>query len=341
MQRMKDILINLCTISAVSGDERFARPLVESLRAVADGVKQLSGGSIVAYKKCGKPHAKRIMLDAHLDQIGLMVKRIDERGFVHFFDHAGVDNKILPGAEVKILGKKEVSGVVSAKPPHLLTKEEREKPVKIEDMCIDTGLPAQKVKEIVQIGDKIALDCNTAPMLSHCVTGRSLDNRAGCAILVSLLEKLKDTPLDVDIYVVLSAGEEFGGYGAVAAAREICPDAAVVLDVSFAMMPSARPEDCGKLAGGVMIGISPVLDRTMSQRMLAIAEARGIPYQREAMGGRTGTNADGLVPLCGGIPAALLSIPQRYMHTPQEVVSLDDMVSVRDLLLAYLEKEGK
>lgn len=338
---MKDILINLCTISAVSGDERFARPLVESLRAVADGVKQLSGGSIVAYKKCGKPEAKRILLDAHLDQIGLMVKRIDDRGFIHFFNHAGVDNKILLGAEVKISAKKEIAGVISAKPPHLLTKEERKKPAEIKDMCIDTGLPAEKVREAVRIGDKIALNCNTAPLLGHCVTGRSLDNRAGCAVLVSVLEKLKDKPLDVDVYVVLSAGEEFGGYGAVAAASEICPDAAIVLDVSHADMPAARAEDCGKLGKGVMIGISPMLDRAMSEKFIRIAEARGIAYQREAMGGATYTNADGLVPLCGGIPVALLSIPQRYMHTPQEIVSLEDMVSVRDLTLAYLEKEGK
>lgn len=336
---MKDILLNLCKISAVSGDERYARPVVESLKEVADGVKQLSGGSIVAYKKCGQPGAKRIMLDAHLDQIGLMVKSIDERGFVHFFNHAGVDFKILPGAEVKIFGKKEILGVISAKPPHLLTAEEREKPIKTENMTIDTGLPVEKVKELVQVGDKIALNCNTALLLNHCVTGRSLDNRAGCAVLVSVLEKIKNQPLNVDVYVVLSAGEEFGGFGAVAATQEIRPDVAVVLDVSHADMPSARSEDCGELGKGVMIGISPVLDRALCDEMISLAEARRIPYQREAMGSATYTNSDGIVPLCGGIPTALLSIPQRYMHTPQEVISMEDMVSVRDLLLAYLMKE--
>jgi len=147
MQRMKEILMNLCSISAVSGDERYARPLIEQLRQVSDGVRQLSGGSIVAYKKCGVPGAKKIMLDAHLDQIGLMVKSIDERGFIHFFNHAGVDHKILPCAEVRVMGKEELKGVIGAKPPHLLSNEEREKPVKIEDMSIDVGLPADVVKE--------------------------------------------------------------------------------------------------------------------------------------------------------------------------------------------------
>lgn len=338
MQRMKEILLNLCEISAVSGDERYARPLLEQLQNIADGVRQLSGGSIVVYKKCGIPGAKKILFDAHLDQIGLMVKKIDQRGFIHFFNHAGVDHKILPGAEVRVMGKEELKGVIGAKPPHLLTDEEKEKPVKIEDMTIDVGLSFDVVKENVRVGDKIAMQCNPVELLNNCISGKSLDDRAGCAVLISLLELLKDRQIKADIYVVLSSGEEFGGYGAVAAAREICPDEAIVLDVSHADMPAARSEDCGKLGGGVMIGISPVLDRNMSEQLLSLAKQHRIPYQREAMGGATFTNCDGIVSLCGGIPTALLSIPQRYMHTPQEVISIEDMLSVRSLLLAYIGK---
>ena len=273
MLRMKEILQNLCDISAVSGDERYARPLLDQLRQVADGVRQLSGGSIVAYKKCGVAGAKKIMLDAHLDQIGLMVKSIDDRGFIHFFNHVGVDHKILPCSEVRVMGKEELKGVIGAKPPHLLSAEEREKTVKIEDMTIDVGLPADTVREKVRVGDKIALECNAVELLNQCISGRSLDDRAGCAILISLLELLKGRRLEADVYVVLSSGEEFGGYGAVAAAREICPDEAIVLDVSHADMPAARSEDCGKLGKGVMIGISPVLDRGMSDQMIALATA--------------------------------------------------------------------
>lgn len=339
MLRMKEILLNLCSINAVAGDERYARSLMEQLRLFADGVYQLSCGSIVACKKCGIAGAKKIMLDAHLDQIGLMVKSIDERGFIHFFDHAGVDHKILPCADVRVMGKEQLKGVIGAKPPHLLTEAEREKPVKIEDMTIDVGLSADVVKEKVSVGDKIALECRAVELLNNCLSGRSLDDRAGCAVLISLLEHLQGRKLGADIYIVLSSGEEFGGYGAVAAAREICPDEAIVLDVSHADMPAARSEDCGKLGKGVMIGFSPVLDRALCDKLLSLAEQYKIPYQREAMGGATYTNSDGIVSLCGGIPTALLSIPQRYMHTPQEVISMEDMVSVRSLLLAYLGKE--
>lgn len=339
MQRTKTILKNLCSISAVSGDEHYARGLAEQLRPLCDGVKQLPGGSIVAYKKCGKPGAKRIMLDAHLDQIGLMVTKIDDNGFVHFCNHAGVDPKVLPGSQVIIMGKQTFKGVISAKPPHLLTADEREKPIKIEDMTIDVGLPAEKIKELIRIGDKIALDSNMGEMLNHCITGRSLDDRAGCAVLLSVLDMLQQESLSMDVFIVLSSGEEFGGYGAVGAALEVMPDEAIVLDVSHADMPASRSEDCGKLGQGVMIGISPVLDRGLTAQLFALARERMIAYQSEAMGGNTYTNADGIVPLCGGIPTALLSIPLRYMHTPQEVISLGDMVSVRTLLLAYLGKE--
>ncbi len=340
MRRMKEILKNLCDISAVSGDERYAVRLLEELRPLCDGVTQLPGGSIIALKRCGKANAKKIMLDAHLDQIGLMVTKIDDNGFVHFCNHAGVDPKTLLASEVIILGKREVLGVISAKPPHLLSAEEREKPAKIDDMTIDVGLSAQQARELIRVGDKIALGCNAGEMLNHCITGRSLDNRAGCAVLISVLEQLQNTELAADVYIVLSSGEEFGGYGAVAAALEVEPDEAVVLDVSHADMPAARSEDCGELGKGVMIGISPVLDKRLTDRLFDLARNNGISYQHEAMGSCTYTNSDGIVPLCGGIPTGLLSIPLRYMHTPHEVVSLEDMLSVRALLLAYLGKEG-
>ncbi len=339
MQRMKTILKNLCNISAVTGDERHARGLVEQLRPFCDQVRQLPCGSIVALKKSANPNAKKLMLDAHLDQIGLMVTKIDDNGFVHFCDHAGVDPKILPGASVIILGKQAVRGVVSAKPPHLLSDEEREKPVKVENMTVDVGLSAEQAKKVIRVGDKIAMDCYVGDMLNHCVTGRSLDDRAGCAVLLSLLDMLKNEETDMDVCVVLSSGEEFSGFGAVAAALDVVPDEAIVLDVSHADMPAARSEDCGELGKGVMIGISPVLDRGITGQLLALARDRKIPYQREAMGGNTYTNADAIVPLCGGVPTALLSIPLRYMHTPQEVISLEDLVSVRALLMAYLGKE--
>lgn len=341
MQRLNAILTELSKISAVSGDEYMARPFVAELRKFADAVTQLSGGGIVALKKSGKPNAKKILLDAHLDQIGLIVTEIDKNGFIHFCNHAGVDNKILPAAEVTVYGQQPFLGVIGTKPPHLLTAEERKKPLGTAEMTIDVGLTAEQIGSRIRVGDKIALNGNLTKMLNHCMTGRSLDDRAGCAILVSILEMFRDRLPENDLYFSFSSGEEFGGYGATAAVLEICPDEVIVLDVSHADMPAARKEDCGKLGGGAMIGVSPILDRGLTDNLLTLAKERQIPYQVEAMGSSTGTNADNIVPLCGGIPTALVSIPLRYMHTANEIISLEDLVSVRAILLAYLFWEAR
>ncbi len=337
MQRLKELLVELCKISAVSGDEREAQGLLQLLRKNADGVKLLSGGSFIAYKKSGKVGAKKILIDAHLDQIGLMVTKVDERGFIHFCNHAGVDAKVLPGAEVSVMTRTgALSGVISAKPPHLLDEKDREKPTQIKDMTIDVGLDKQRVCELVAVGDKIALQGDIGFLLGSRMTGRSLDNRAGCAVLVAVLEAFKTSAPNADVYAVFSSGEEFGGYGAAAAAKDIEPDEAIVIDVSHADMPGAKSDEVGTLGKGAMIGISPILDREMSEYLIALAKRDNIPYQVEAMAGKTGTNCDSVMHLCGGIPTALLSIPLRYMHTPQEVVSLEDMVSLKNLLTAYL-----
>ena len=341
MQTMLEILKELSGLTAVSGSEREAASIVERLRPLCDSVRQTAGGSIIAVKRCGRPTAKKIMLDAHLDEVGLIVTEVDDHGFIHFANHAGVDEKILLNARVCVLGKKPLRGVIATKPPHLLTKEEREKPAKMKDMLIDVGLDADKARAFVRVGDFIAYESTFMQLLSNCVSGKSLDNRASIAVLISLLEMLRGRQIYSDLYIVFSSGEEFGGFGAAATAKEIEPDLAIVLDVTHAETPTAPDAECGKLGKGVMIGVSPALDAALTDRMLSIAEQSRIPHQIEAMSGRTSTNADTILPLCGGIPTSLLSIPLRYMHTPQELVSLADMVTVRSLLLAVLDEEGR
>lgn len=340
MQSIRHWLSLLSQTIAVSGDEQGAAPLMEKIKPLCDRVWQNADGSVVLFKKSARPGAPKIMMDAHLDEVGLMVNKIDADGFIHFINHAGVDAKILPGTRVRVLGKQPLVGVVAAKPPHLLSKEEREKPIKMKDMVIDVGLTEDQAKNMIRVGDAIAYDSAYMPLLSNCVTGKSLDNRASMAVLLSLLETQQNRSFFADLYITFSSGEEFGGYGATALAREIAPDMAIVLDVSHADMPGADVASCGKLSKGVMIGVSPVLDKGLSDRFLQLAHQNKIPYQTEAMSSRTSTNADSIMPLCGGIPTALLSIPLRYMHTPQEIVSLNDMLTVRSLLSVFLGEEG-
>ncbi len=339
MKRMSEILKALSRHIAVSGREIVLDPIRQRLTALGCRVVRTADGSVIAVRKCGKENAKKILLDAHMDEVGLIVTGIDDNGLLRFGDHAGVDEKILPAARVTVLGKEPLLGIVAAKPPHLLTKEEREKPAKMKDMRIDIGLSADKAREMVKVGDLIALYGPARELLGDRMTGKSLDDRACVTILISLLELLENRPLAVDLYVVMSAGEEFGGYGAVTAALDVKPDAAIALDVSHAETPDSEKLVTGRLGKGVMIGFSPVLDADFTERILEIAVSNKIPYQLEAMGGKTYTNADNIVP--GGVPTALLSVPLRYMHTPQEVISLTDMVTARSLLLAVLEEEGE
>lgn len=341
MKRMCEILKGLSRHIAVSGREVVPEPIRQRLTALGCHVVRTADGSVIAVKKCGAENAKKILLDAHMDEVGLIVTEIGENGMLSFGNHAGVDEKILPGARVTVLGKEPIPGIVAAKPPHLLTKEEREKPAKMKDMRIDIGLSPEKARETVRVGDFIALYGPPRELLGDRITGKSLDDRACVTVLISLLELLSDRPLAVDLYVVFSAGEEFGGYGAVTAALDVRPDAAIALDVSHAETPDSEKIVTGKLGKGVMIGFSPVLDADFTDRILACAIRNKIPYQSEAMGGKTYTNADNIVAAAGGIPTALLSVPLRYMHTPQEVVSLADMVTARSLLLAVLEEEGE
>ncbi len=340
MNRLCDLLFALSTKLGVSGREETS--LAEGLlRPFVDEIRRDDAGNIIARRLGNQKNKKRIMVDAHIDEVGLMVQRIDDNGFIHFVNHTRLDAKILPAADVVIYGTETVHGVVAAKPPHLMTDEEGSKPSAVEDMVIDVGLSADAARRIIRVGDPIALQGECSKLLSHCVTGKSFDDRACVAVIIAAMEKLAKFPLDHDIYVVFSVGEERGGYGAKQAAMQIMPDEVIVLDVSFAMCPDAKEQDCGILGQGPMIGIAPILFPAISQKMKRIAQQNEIPFQIEAMGGRTGTNGDGIVTLCGGRKVGLLSLPLRYMHTAAEVVSLEDMAYMRDLLAAYLCEGGR
>lgn len=335
MNRLCDLLFTLSAKLGVSGREDTS--LAEGLlRPFVDEIRRDSAGNIIALRRGNRKNAKRIMVDAHIDEVGLIVQRIDDNGFVHFVNHTRLDGKILPGADVVICAKEPIYGVIASKPPHLQSEKEQDEVLAVEDMVIDVGLSADAARRVIREGDTIALQGECAKLLSHCVKGKTFDDRACVAVIIAAMEKLSKLPLENDIYVVFSAGEERGGYGAKQAAMQIHPDEAIVLDVSFAHCPDAKEQDCGLLGAGPMIGVAPILFPAITQKMKEIAARREIPFQIEAMGGRTGTNGDGIVTLFGGLKVGLLSLPLRYMHTASEVVSLEDMAYMRDLLAAYL-----
>lgn len=341
MEQLKNYLFELCADNAPSGREELLTSLERIVRPYADKCYRDNSGNLIAVKYCGIPGAGKIMVDAHADEVGLVVTDVDDNGFIHFANHTGIDGAILPSSTVTVLGKRALTGVVASVPPHLLKDADTSKAIKMEDMVIDIGYTAKTARELVRVGDYISLRSTCTELMNNLVMGKSFDNRASVAVLIDVLRKLKSVNRPrADVYFVFSAAEEFGGYGATSAAFDIAPDEAVVLDVTFGVSPYTSKSKGRNLGSGVAVGMSPILDTHLTEKIIGIAKSRSIPYTLEVMSGRTGTNCDNIVTSRNGVPTVLMSIPLRYMHSATEVVSLEDLRSASRLLLSHIEYRG-
>ncbi len=277
-----------------------------------------------------------LMLEAHIDEVGFVITDVDPDGFLTVKNCGGIDLRALSSRTVAIHGKEKVTGVFCATPPHLGGPKEYDD---ISALKIDTLL-GEKAKDIVSIGDLVTFNQKAATLCGGRVTGKSLDNRAGVACLLLLAERLSDKKLPFNIAFAFTDAEELGCRGAKTAAFSISPDEAIVLDVSFADAPDVPSNDCGKLSGGAMIGMSPILDKGISKTLISIAKENDMPYQTEVMGGRTGTNGDVISISKSGVKTGLVSIPLRNMHTDVEIIDIKDIENVCDLLERYVLKGG-
>ena len=333
----------LCAAPGVAGEEFPAsEAAARLLREVSDDVETDAFGNVTAILP-GEDGAPVILLDAHIDQIGLAVTHIEENGFVRAASCGGMDRRLLPGQEVCILGREPIPGIAAVKPLHLSSGEEKEKVPEITGLAIDTGFPAEALRERVQPGDRIALCGEFLELQNGWVSSPSLDDRAGVAAILHALRLLKlrqlqGKALPYTVCALFSVQEETGGSGAAISAFRLKPDEAIAVDVSFARSEGV-PARFPRLGDGAMIGIAPILNRGMFDELLALAKERDIPHAIEAMGGETGTNADGIAPAAGGVRTGLISIPQRYMHTPVEVVSPADVEAVGKLIAAYILRD--
>lgn len=337
MTELKNYLFELCSESAPSGREELLCSLERLVRPYADECCRDGAGNLIAVKKCGVPGAGRLLLDAHADEVGLVVTDVDERGFIHFANHAGIDDKILPASTVTVLSSHTLIGVVSSIPPHLDKGGKEKKVIKAKDLVIDVGLDADSARKAVKVGDFIALRSSCTELRNGLVLGKSFDNRAGCAVLVKVLSLLGSIRPRRDLYFCFSASEEFNGAGASSAAFLTEPDEALVLDTTFAVSPYTPASRGKKLGGGCAIGISPILNTHMTESLIGAARSRGLPYQTEVIAGRTGTNADNIARSRAGVPTALISLPLRYMHSAGEIVSLSDLETAVLLVMGFIE----
>lgn len=283
-----------------------------------------------------------VMLDAHIDEIHMVVTSIDSNGFLKVSTCGSIDSRVLAGCEVTVWGAEPLYGVFCTTPPHLSKGDNAASDV--DDMAIDIGFDKKDAMMRVKVGDVVTFRQNDVAHLANDLIGsKSLDNRTGVAALVYVADMINKSGKIPPCNVIfqLSQLEEVGGMGAATGAFQKYPDEAVIVDVSFGDYPTISEEKTGKMCGGPMIGVSPLLDETITNNLKKVAEEKDIPYQLEVMSGRSSTNADVIFTRRDGIPSGLVSMPLRNMHTPVEVVSPCDVEDVAKLLFEYVMSKGE
>lgn len=335
---LKETVMLLADTAGASGNEaQAAEEALKILKKYCPDAQYKNGnvtGSFGEFNK-NRPH---LLLDAHIDQIGMIVTYISDDGFIKVGNLGGLDRRLLPAQQVVIHGKSDIKGVISSVPPHLSNKDSSV--LKFSDVCIDTGMTKPELEKIVSLGDSITFDVKCQELLGSRITGGALDDRCGIASILYALSLLENAKLKYNVTVLFSSQEELGERGAKIGAYEINPDIAIAVDVSFAYSDGETAYKCGYLGKGPMIGISPSLSREISDELVNAAETSEIPYQLEVMNGLTSTNADRFSVNREGAKACTVSIPLRYMHTPVEVIDIND-VELTGKLLAEFIKEAE
>lgn len=333
------LLNKICTTPGAPGFEQKVRALVlEEIKDLVDEVEIDNMGNVYAIKR-GKGD-KRVMVGAHMDEIGFIVTHIDDNGFIRFHTLGGFDPKTLTAQRVIVHGTKDVIGVMASKPIHVMSPEERNKVAKIKDYFIDTGLSAEEVKKHINIGDSITREREFIEM-GDCVNGKSLDNRLAVFILIETLRNLKGKEIPFDLYGVFTVQEEVGIRGANVSSLRINPDFGFGLDttIAFDLPGAAAHEKITELGKGTAIKImdaSTICDYRMVKFMKNTADKHAIKWQPEILTAG-GTDTAGIQRMTeGGSIAGAVSIPTRHLHQVIEMAHKEDIQGSIDLLTACI-----
>jgi putative aminopeptidase FrvX len=279
----------------------------------------------------------RILLSAHMDAIGLMVTGSTD-GLLRFTEVGGVDPRILPGQVVTVHGRTDLPGVVVQPIDRLLPPAARGKPVAIEYLFIDTGLPAEEVAQQVRVGDLASFAQLPLELTDETLAGHSLDNRASVAAVTLCLDELQNVRHAWDVWAVASSQEEESFAGAYTSPFEIQPDLAVAIDVTFAKGPGVNDFRGYPLGKGPTLGWGPNIHPALYKAFSDLADKLDIPHAMEAMPRHSGTDAFAMQVVAEGIPTMVISIPLRYMHTPVELVALKDISRTGHLLAEFIAR---
>ncbi len=333
-QELLSLLTALCKVPGVSGAEDTAAAIACKALSAYCPDAQIRHGNVLGTCGSTDSSAPHVLLDAHIDQVGLIVTSVTEDGFLTVGQVGGLDRRLLPAQRVTVHGKQAVPGVICCMPPHLT--DGTEKALSWKEVRIDTGYPVQELQELVKPGDCITFDGVAAEMPGGRFTAPALDDRCGVAAILYALDALKTETLPCRITVLFSTQEEVGERGAMIGAFAVDPDMALAVDVSFA--GDGKRTETGIAGAGAMIGFSPSLSRRISDALVHAAVAEEIPWQYEVMPGTTGTNADRFSVTREGIAACTVSIPLYNMHTPAESIDPADVAYTGKLIAAFLRR---
>ncbi|WP_282208779.1 M42 family metallopeptidase [Parvibacter caecicola] len=327
------------TPSPTGCEEPVAQLVRERLAGTADEIATDTMGTVTARLE-GRGAGPALMLAAHMDEVGLMVTYISDEGFLSVAMVGGVDAAVLPGMRVDVHTESGVlRGVVGRKPIHLISPDERKNVTPMDKLVIDLGLPADQVKERVRIGDEITYGVGFELFGEGMAVSRAFDDKCGVYVAARVLENLAEAGRAEGAFIAAATvQEEIGTRGAITCAHAVNPDVALAFDVTHATdYPGIEKSKYGSITcgEGPVIARGPNINPVVFRRLVAAAEAEGIPYQLEAEPSVTGTDARAIQVTRGGIPTGLISVPLRYMHTPTEVVCLEDLDNTVKLITRF------
>ena len=317
----------------VAGDEKPIADLLEEEIRDLGPVCRTPLGSLICTVKQESPDKPHVVLEAHMDEIGLMVCAIDKDGFLKVTRCGGIDRRVATASPVIIHGTKG--------PRRGIVASEEQDPAKnptVDQLYVDAGMSREQAEEEFPIGTRISYMGSFKHLLEGNVSSKALDDRCGCAAMITAARLLKTMDTDCSITLLLSVMEEVGGMGAATGANALQPIShCISVDVSFALTPELQTHQGGKLGDGPMVGHNPILSREVSEEMARVGREQNITHQVKVYAGyRTGTDADGIILAGQGAKGACTCIPLRYMHTPVEVINASDMENTAKLAAAYV-----
>ncbi len=337
-----ELLKKLTAATGISGREEGIRSLIiKEMKPLVDDLKTDVMGNIIGH--CKGKGKKRLVLAAHMDEIGLIVNHVDDKGFLRIIPIGGIDPRTLMAQKVVVHGKKELYGVIGSKPKHVLTDEEMKKALKVEDYYVDLGLPVEKVKKLVEIGDAVTWHRDFTEV-GDCYVSKAFDDRIGVYVMLEALKKINGKALPVKTYAVATVQEEVGVRGAETSTIGLNPDIGIAIDITLAVdVPgSADHQQITRLGEGAAIKImdgNSISNPRLVDHMKAVAKKKKIKFQMEILP-RGGTDAGALQRAGGSAAVTAISIPTRYGHSSVEMIHKKDVKACIDLLVAYILEAG-